>query len=107
MNASTRPLRSLPFTAPRLLAPMEGVTEPCFRDLVLACNPAQRLGGAFTEFARVVREPLPKRTLREHLGARRFEAPVGLQLMGSDLASLGITAARAAEVGAPLVDLNF
>ncbi len=27
---------ALPFTAPALLAPMEGVTEPCFRELVLA-----------------------------------------------------------------------
>lgn len=86
---------------------MEGVTEPCFRDLVLAANPSTHLGGAFTEFARVVREPLPKRSLREHLGTRRFEAPVGLQLMGSDLESIGITARRAMEVGAPLVDLNF
>jgi tRNA-dihydrouridine synthase len=29
----------LPFTGPWLLAPMEGVTEPCFRDLVLERNP--------------------------------------------------------------------
>jgi len=149
---------------------MEGVTEPCFRELVLAVNASEHLGGAFTEFARVVREPLPKRALREHLGlprehvdaraehaarhaddsrehaaacsdhvgesrecagarcepasesaakltsigARRdlaaeprARAPVGLQLMGSDLASLAITARRAFEIGAPLVDLNF
>jgi tRNA-dihydrouridine synthase C len=86
---------------------MEGVTDPCFRDLVLACNPSEHLGGAFTEFARVVREPLPRRTLRDHLGERVFDAPVGLQLMGSDLESLAITARRAAEIGAPLVDLNF
>ena len=98
---------TLPFTAPALLAPMEGVTEPCFRDLVLARNAASALGGAFTEFARVVREPLPRRVLREHLGPRRFAAPVGLQLMGSDVESLAETARRAFEVGAPLVDLNF
>lgn len=97
----------LPFTGPWLLAPMEGVTEPCFRDLVLERNPPEALGGAFTEFARVVTHPLPRRTLREHLGPRRFEAPVGLQLMGADLAAVEATAARAVEVGAPLVDLNF
>ena len=97
----------LPFSAPSLLAPMEGVTEPCFRDLVLARNGPDRLGGAFTEFVRVVRLPVPRRTLREHLGARRFVAPVGIQLMGSDLAALAETARRAEEVGAPLVDLNF
>ena len=37
---------ALPFTAPALLAPMEGVTEPCFRDLVLARNPADIEHGA-------------------------------------------------------------
>jgi tRNA-dihydrouridine synthase C len=135
---TVRERRALPFTARSLLAPMEGVTEPCFRELVLAQNSSEHLGGAFTEFARVVREPLPKRALCEHLGlprehadARReradesapkltnigaraelaaeprSRAPVGLQLMGSDLASLAITARRAFEIGAPLVDLNF
>jgi tRNA-dihydrouridine synthase len=98
---------ALPFTAPWLLAPMEGVTEPCFRDLVLARNPAAALGGAFTEFVRVAQGPLPRRTLREHLGPLRFEAPVGLQIMGADVAAVAATAARAVEVGAPLVDLNF
>lgn len=97
----------LPFTAPWLLAPMEGVTEPCFRELVFARNPSTSLGGGFTEFARVVSEPLSRRSLREHLGTARFQAPVGLQLMGSDVASLAETARRAVEVGAPLVDLNF
>lgn len=97
----------LPFTAPWLLAPMEGVTEPCFRDLVLERNPPEALGGAFTEFARVVDHTLSKRVLKEHLGPRRFEAPVGLQLMGSNLTALESSAARAVEVGVPLVDLNF
>jgi len=99
--------RALPFTAPNLLAPMEGVTEPCFRDLVLARNPPEALGGAFTEFARVIQIPLPERSLREHLGPRRWPAPVGLQLMGSDTGLMAETARRAAAVGAPLVDLNF
>jgi tRNA-dihydrouridine synthase C len=100
-------LSRLPFRSPFLLAPMEGVTEPCFRDLVLARNPSERLGGAFTEFVRVVSHPVPVRTLREHLGPRRFDAPVGVQLMGSDLPALAETARRAVEAGAPLVDLNF
>jgi tRNA-dihydrouridine synthase C len=97
----------LPFTSPWLLAPMEGVTEPCFRDLVLERNSCEVLGGAFTEFARVVDHTLSRRVLREHLGPRRFETPVGLQLMGADLGALEATAARGVEVGAPLIDLNF
>jgi len=97
----------LPFTSPWLLAPMEGITEPCFRDLVLSRNPASALGGAYTEFVRVVDRALPVWKLREHLGPNRFETPVGLQLMGSDLGALAATAQRAVEAGAPLIDLNF
>lgn len=100
-------VEGLPFSGPWLLAPMEGVTEPCFRDLVLAENDPRELGGAFTEFVRVVSQPLPERVLRRALGPRRFPAPVGIQLMGSDLGALAETARRAARVGAPLVDLNF
>ncbi|MBL8861555.1 MAG: tRNA-dihydrouridine synthase family protein [Planctomycetes bacterium] len=101
------PRPPLPFTAPHLLAPMEGVTEPSFRDLVLLRNEPAALGGAFTEFVRVIDRPLPRRVLARHLGARRFPQPVGLQLMGAELDALAETARRAVEVGAPLVDLNF
>lgn len=97
----------LPFTAPWLLAPMEGVTEPCFRDLVLARNPATALGGAFTEFVRISETPAPKHLLRRHLGSERFAAPVGLQLMGADLELLARSVENAIDCGAPLVDLNF
>ncbi|MFN0242745.1 MAG: tRNA dihydrouridine synthase [Planctomycetota bacterium] len=105
--ASPRGAPALPFTAPWLLAPMEGVTEPCFRDLLLEANAPGQLGGAFTEFARVVATPLGKRSLAEHLGTRRFDAPVGLQLMGSDLDALARTVENAVELGVPLIDLNF
>lgn len=100
-------LPGLPFTGPWLLAPMEGVTEPCFRELVLDRNPPELLGGAFTEFVRVVREPVQPALLARHLGPARPGAPVGIQLMGADPDALAETARRAAEVGAPLVDLNF
>jgi tRNA-dihydrouridine synthase len=86
---------------------MEGVTEPCFRDLVLACNPPHALGGAFTEFVRVSANAVPKWVLADHIGASRFPQPVGVQLMGNDLDKLAETARNAVDVGAPLVDLNF
>ncbi|HJO27573.1 MAG TPA: tRNA-dihydrouridine synthase family protein [Planctomycetota bacterium] len=97
----------LPFTGPYLLAPMQGITEPVFRSLVLARNPPGILGGAFTEFVRVTNHPAARRQLRRHLGERRFTAPVGLQFMGSDPALVAVSASRAVEVGAPLIDLNF
>lgn len=97
----------LPFTCERLLAPMEGVTDPLFRGLVLDRNPPAALGGTFTEFARVVRGPIPARTLALHLGRRDFPQPLGLQLMGSDAAAVAASAERAFALGVPLVDLNF
>lgn len=105
--ATTATRNPLPFTGPWLLAPMQGVTEPCFRDLVLERNPSDQLGGAFTEFVRVVDHPVPTRILHDHLGPKRFDAPVGLQLMGSDLDALAKTARAAVDAGAPLLDLNF
>lgn len=99
--------RTLPFTGPWLLAPMEGVTAPSFRDLVLARNPPHALGGACTEFVRVVDTPVPVKVMRRHLGARRFAQPVSLQLMGSDLECLARSAVHAVEAGAAVVDLNF
>jgi tRNA-dihydrouridine synthase C len=101
------PTPGLPFTAAALLAPMEGVTEPCFRDLVLARNPADELGGAFTEFVRISVSAIPSAVVRRHLGPSRFAQPVGVQLMGNDLDHLASTARNAVAAGAPLVDLNF
>jgi len=97
----------LPFTSPWLLAPMEGVTDPVFRGLILGRHDSGHLGGAFTEFVRVIDTPLHRRVLRRHLGLERFSTPVGLQLMGSHLPALAGTAERVAELGVPLLDLNF
>ena len=99
--------RTLPFTSPWLLAPMEGVTEPCFRDLVLSRNAPEHLGGTFTEFVRVHATPVPRSIVRRHIGPSRFPQPVGVQLMGNDLERLAATARNAVAAGAPLVDLNF
>jgi tRNA-dihydrouridine synthase C len=109
-------MTALPYTAPFLLAPMEGVTDPLFRDLVLARNGPDALGGATTEFVRVVERGLPPRPLAEALGRAHpgdppspgdHGRPVGLQLMGSDPGAMAATAAAAVAAGAPLVDLNF
>src|SRR5687767_5460132 len=85
----------LPFTSPWLLAPMDGVTEPLFRTLVLGRNAPEYLGGAFTEFVRVSGAPIPSWKMREHLGEARFPSPVGLQLMGNHLEHLAQSARNA------------
>ncbi|MFT6713234.1 MAG: tRNA-dihydrouridine synthase C [Planctomycetota bacterium] len=88
---------------------MEGVTTPDFRGLVLSRNSAQSLGGATTEFVRVVDAAIPVAALEKALGCRSkaFGRPVGLQIMGSNLEAMARTAVHAAEAGAPFVDINF
>ncbi|MFT4540113.1 MAG: tRNA-dihydrouridine synthase C [Planctomycetota bacterium] len=101
------PNHDLPFTAPWLLAPMDGVTDPVFREIVLGRNSAQHLGGAFTEFVRVGGHKIPARVMRRQLGPKRFDAPIGLQLMGSNLEMLAESARELLETDAPILDLNF
>lgn len=97
----------LPFAGPWLLAPMEGITDPSFRDVMLATFPPPHVGGAFTEFLRISVASASPPVVARYLGRRRFAAPVGLQLMGSSAGLVAASARLAAELGAPLVDLNF
>ncbi len=92
------------------LAPMEGLVDPLMRDLLT------RIGGVdrcVTEFIRVSDRVLPARAIRrlapelDQGGATAVGVPVRVQLLGSDPALLAATAARAAELGAPGIDLNF
>jgi len=106
-RATPRPRSPLPFTSPWLLAPMDGVTDPSFRDVLLDLHSPLVLGGAFTEFVPVSQLPIPVRVLRRHLGSRHGGVPVGLQLMGAEADVLAESTRRAVVAGAPLVDLNF
>lgn len=92
------------------LAPMEGLVDELLRDLLT------RAGGidwCVTEFVRVCDRLLPlaqfeklapemRRSWRTSAGT-----PVHLQLLGSDPVCLAENAALAAELGAPVIDLNF
>ncbi len=97
----------LPFSARALLAPMDGVTDPTFRDLLLDLHDARVLGGTFTEFLRVSAHPLPRHAIEKTLGPRGARTRVGLQLMGNHEEHLAETARRAADLGVRLVDINF
>jgi len=90
-----------------LLAPMEGVTDPSFRGMILDANPPGSLGAACSEFLRVTGQPARLRHLQAHLGPPRREFPVGLQLMGNQPEVLATSAALAPAAGAAFVDLNF
>ncbi len=108
-SASRAPLV---FDPPLYLAPMEGVTDPSFRGLVLEDNGPGTVGAACTEFMRVSQQPLPTEVLARELGAapepaRAGGVKVGIQLMGNEPELVAATAVRAAEAGAAFVDLNF
>lgn len=92
------------------LAPMEGLTDFHMRDVLT------RIGGydaCVTEFIRVTDRLLPARTFLQacpelRLGGRtRAGTPVHVQLLGSEPSVLAESAALAASLGAPSLDLNF
>jgi len=92
------------------LAPMEGLVDELLRDLLT------RVGGidwCVTEFVRICDRLLPVEQFRKLAPEmeRGWRTPAGtpvrLQLLGSDPACLAENAALAAELGAPVIDLNF
>lgn len=86
---------------------MEGVTDLSFRGLVLEHNPGA-VGAACTQFLRVSQVPLTAERIERELGPPHVSGvPIGVQLMGNLPDILAESAVRAAEVGAPFVDLNF
>jgi tRNA-dihydrouridine synthase C len=98
-----------------LLAPMEGLLDHLLRDtLTRAGGPgAAAFDLCVSEFIRVTDALLPKasflRVVPELQHGSRTPAgvPVRVQLLGSDPACVADNAARAAELGAFGVDLNF
>ncbi len=92
------------------LAPMEGVVNARMRALLTAVGGIDR---CITEFVRVTDQLLPPkvfyRLCPELLcgGTTPSGVPVYLQLLGSEPGPLADNAGRAAELGAPGIDLNF
>lgn len=92
------------------LAPMEGVTDFVMRDLLTA------LGGVdhcVTEFLRVTDQLYPEAVFYKNCpelktkSQTRAGTPVFVQLLGGQAQPLADNAARAAEMGAAGIDLNF
>lgn len=93
-----------------ILAPMEGVVDHTMRSLLTSLGGIDR---CVTEFVRVTDRLLPPRVFYRlcpelHTdGVTAAGVPVYLQLLGGNAPVLGENAARAAELGAPGIDLNF
>ncbi|WP_439107170.1 tRNA dihydrouridine synthase [Congregibacter sp.] len=96
---------------PRIyLAPMEGVIDHTMRELLTQLGGVDR---CVTEFMRVSQELLPPRVFHricpelERGGHTSSGVPVYLQLLGGNPTLVAENAARAAELGAVGIDLNF
>ena len=93
-----------------MLAPMEGVIDHTMRELLTSLGGVDR---CVTEFVRVSERLLPPRVFYRlcpelrNAGTTSSGVPVYVQLLGGDPVVLAENAARAAELGAKGVDLNF
>ncbi|WP_420589863.1 tRNA dihydrouridine synthase [Bacterioplanoides sp.] len=109
---------SLPFSnchSPYIaLAPMEGLMDGHFRELLTAVG---GIDHCVTEFVRITQQVYPERVFKrfspelaysgEHRGKTRAGTPVHVQLLGSDPQLMAENAAKVARMGAPAIDLNF
>lgn len=92
------------------LAPMEGLVDAPIRETLTAVGGIDR---CVTEFIRVTHGLLPPRVFHKYApelesGCRtRAGVPVAVQLLGSDPVMMGVHGARAVELGATQVDINF
>ena len=98
------PARNVTIATPLFLAPMEGITDPTFRDHVMAIG---GLGAACTEFIRLSVAPVPSKVVRRNLGPNRATVPVAVQFMAADETHLAATIRNAERAGATWIDLNF
>lgn len=96
------PTRAAVLPTRALLAPMEGITEHVFRDLVIAEG---GVGAACTEFMRISVAPIPRKVIRRDF--RPAVCPVGVQFMAADGEHLAASIANAEAEGAAFIDLNF
>lgn len=92
------------------LAPMEGVLDWVLRELLSDVGGVDRM---VTEFVRVTDQLLPEHVFHKYSpelktgGKTRSGTPVFIQLLGGKPEWLAENAVRAAELGAPGIDLNF
>lgn len=110
-RVATRPTDPGLFLA---LAPMDGVTDHVYRALLTSLGAGHSgVSLCVSEFVRVTRDCVQPHVLRracpelDHGGRTRAGVEVFLQLLGGQPEPMAETAALAAELGAPGIDINF
>jgi tRNA-dihydrouridine synthase C len=97
-----------------VLAPMDGVTDHVYRELLTSLAGGHSgISLCVSEFVRVTRDRLQPHVLRracpelDHGGRTPAGVEVFVQLLGGEPEPMAQSAALAAELGAPGIDINF
>ena len=99
----------------RLLAPMEGLTDPLMRQILtqIASDLCRPYDWSVSEFIRVTQTVLPAHVFYKYVPELHHDAktasgtPIHIQLLGSDAQLMAENAAYAVELDAPAIDINF
>ena len=99
----------------RLLAPMEGLTDPLMRQILtqIADDLGRPYDWSVSEFIRITQHVLPAHVFYKYVPELHHDAktasgtPIHVQILGSDAQLMAENAAYAAELGAPAIDINF
>ena len=110
---SRSPSASRALTPALSLAPMDGITDHVYRELVTARAAAGVLTFAVSEFLRVSHSVPPAHVFYTHVPELRTGCltatglRVQIQLLGGDAGRMAESAGRACELGARAIDINF
>lgn len=99
----------------RLLAPMEGLTDPLMRQILtqIAHDLGRPYDWSVSEFIRVTHYPLPAHVFYKYVpelhnqGKTASGTPIHVQLLGNNPKMMAQSAMVAASLGAKAIDLNF
>ncbi len=99
----------------RLLAPMEGLTDPLMRQILtqIATDLGRPYDWSVSEFIRITQHVLPAHVFYKYVPELHHNAktasgtPIHVQILGSDAQLMAENATYAAELGAPAIDINF
>jgi tRNA-dihydrouridine synthase B len=96
-------LSAFPFEPATMLAPMEGVTNPLYRDLIAGHG---GIGVLCTEFVRVTVNSMSLKAVRRQV-VKTPGVPLLVQVMGNELERMMEAAAMMSRLGADVVDINL
>lgn len=103
--ARQRPIldNAAPWAHPTMLAPLEGVSHPVFRQMIAEKG---GVGIVCTEFVRIGTNPVSEKSMERHV-VKVDGVPLSVQVMGTHVETMADAAGMVAAAGADVVDINL